>query len=617
MLLYLCILLGEGKPVLAGPTSYLSAWNRLTSSFAQVQVIDFDIMYKNSVDAINLLAEGKVTLAFSEVSLGDLLETTKDPVYTNFVELPFLALPFTMICNIPELGDEPLVLNWDILVNMLLGKITQWNHPDVVALNPVLSGVNQTIVHVVSSGNNGITLELTIRLSDFSVEWRQKYGPSLILPNDGSIKTIPTSSHIFSNFAEVFSHPYSIAVADLPFFYNIGFAKGVNFVGFEIQGKTVYANDTEAISESISNSDWTLSKPLEGLDINSSWPLTGMGYMILPKNLDSEANCTDLTDLLRFIRWCYTDPEAQEVKVASAYYPPSKAQLDQILTYLDTLTCDGNEILAVTAILDDRTAEIVVTALFWIIVVIVIILLSSMKSNKTIAKLYGIIFVFGLILCGIALVFWSLVPTKDVICSLRWWFKSLGMIIFSAAVFCRSYQLKKIHYLVKSGRYQATKNIDHFRLLSVLMGVITTIQLIILLVLQLVTPLSSTIIITDEVNRLGEFVCTNDVPFIWMIVQSVYLVCILVLGVYLIYSTWGISSSVDDTRINVLMIFVCLVALAVSDVIVGYSFQDDKSYTWWAISLIMIWSLTMMCSIFLPKLVKAAKSTGSDSKPAL
>jgi len=241
-----------------------------------------------------------------------------------------------------------------------------------------------------------------------------------------------------------------------------------------------------------------------------------------------------------------------------------------------------------------------------------------MKFNKSIAKLYGVILVFGLILCGIALVFWTLVPTMDIICSLRWWFKALGMIIFSAAVFCRSYQLKKIHYLVKTGRYQATKNIDHFKLLTILMGFITTIQLIILLVLQLVTPLSSSINIIDDVNRVGEFVCTNGVPYIWMVVQSVYLVCILILGVYLIYSTWGISSSVDDTRINVLMIFVCLVALAVSDVIVGYSIQDDTAYTWWAISLIMIWSITMMCSIFVPKLVKATKSESENSsKPAL
>jgi len=83
------------------------------------------------------------------------------------------------------------------------------------------------------------------------------------------------------------------------------------------------------------------------------------------------------------------------------------------------------------------------------------------------------------------------------------------------------------------------------------------------------------------------------------------------MGIYFMYSTWSISSSVDDTRINVLMIFLCLVTMGVGDVILTYSPQTELTVSWWALSLLMVWSTSMMCSIFLPKLVKAAKKSSS------
>jgi len=72
---------------------------------------------------------------------------------------------------------------------------------------------------------------------------------------------------------------------------------------------------------------------------------------------------------------------------------------------------------------------------------------------------------------------------------------------------------------------------------------------------------------------------------------------------------------VDDTRINILMIFLCLVTLSLSDIIISYTIdQNELAVSWWGLSLIIVWSLSMMCSIFIPKLIKATKSSsGKES----
>jgi len=223
-----------------------------------------------------------------------------------------------------------------------------------------------------------------------------------------------------------------------------------------------------------------------------------------------------------------------------------------------------------------------------------------------------VILIIGLLLCGIAVIVWTLEPINDSICKGRWWSIGLGMVVFSAGVFCRSFQLKKIHQLVKNGKYKSSKKINHIKLLFMIMGILTAIELILLLLLEITTPSHSVVVVTDVINRTGQYKCDNSIPFIWMILQSIYLVFILGMGIYFMYSTWGISSSVDDTRINILMIFLCLVTLGVSDVIVSYTNQSELAVSWWALSLIIVWSLSMMCSIFIPKLIKHTKSSSGN-----
>jgi len=69
------------------------------------------------------------------------------------------------------------------------------------------------------------------------------------------------------------------------------------------------------------------------------------------------------------------------------------------------------------------------------------------------------------------------------------------------------------------------------------------------------------------------------------------------------YSTWGISSSVDDVRVNIFVIFLCVSLIIVAD-FTSPTVAVDSGWSWWGIGVMILWSLSMMCSIYIPKFIK-------------
>lgn len=66
-----------------------------------------------------------------------------------------------------------------------------------------------------------------------------------------------------------------------------------------------------------------------------------------------------------------------------------------------------------------------------------------------IAIIYSAILFLGMFFSGISMIFFVIEPATFFLCGIRWWFFGFGMVVLSGGVFARSYQLKKIHQLVK------------------------------------------------------------------------------------------------------------------------------------------------------------------------
>jgi phosphate transport system substrate-binding protein len=80
------------------------------------------------------------------------------------------------IVNIPGIAEDQLRLTGPLLADIYLGKITRWNDPQIVALNPGLSLPNLAIAPAYRADGSGTTFVWVSYLSAVSPEFKEKVG---------------------------------------------------------------------------------------------------------------------------------------------------------------------------------------------------------------------------------------------------------------------------------------------------------------------------------------------------------------------------------------------------------------------------------------------------------
>jgi len=75
------------------------------------------------------------------------------------------------------------------------------------------------------------------------------------------------------------------------------------------------------------------------------------------------------------------------------------------------------------------------------------------------------------------------------------------------------------------------------------------------------------------------------------------------------FSTWNISSTVDDTRVNVIIIFTCIITAIIGDITMISNVHSDSDWAWWTFAILTVWSSGMATSVFIPKIVKATQKS--------
>ena len=91
------------------------------------------------------------------------------------VVIPWALAGMSVPYNLPGLGGR-LRLSGPVLVNIYLGKISNWNDPAVKKLNPKLNLPDKKITPVYRSDGSGSTYAFTDYLSVVSAQWKSKVG---------------------------------------------------------------------------------------------------------------------------------------------------------------------------------------------------------------------------------------------------------------------------------------------------------------------------------------------------------------------------------------------------------------------------------------------------------
>ena len=167
---------GETKPVMltgAGATFPYPIYSKW-----------FDAYYKSTGNQVNYqsLGSGAGVKQFTEGTVdfgatdGPMNDAEIAAVNGQVIHLPTVLGADAVTWNLPSLGKTPLRFDAATLADIFLGKITKWNDPRLVALNPDLQlpAIDLLVVH--RSDGSGTTFIWTDYLSTVSSEWSSRVG---------------------------------------------------------------------------------------------------------------------------------------------------------------------------------------------------------------------------------------------------------------------------------------------------------------------------------------------------------------------------------------------------------------------------------------------------------
>jgi phosphate transport system substrate-binding protein len=338
---------GSVQITAAGATFPLPLYSQWTYAF---QYVDPSVAINyNGVGS----GAGKTAIINNTVDFAGSDSLLSDQNYTDGKDLqmyPMVAGAVVPVYNITWAKDIPsgttlpaLVLGRQTLVDIYNGKITTWNDPAIVALNPGLAdylpAAKITTIH--RSDSSGTTEIFTKALTSFSTDWTAGGASSVEWPIKDSLggKGNPGVA------ALVVSTPNSIGYVELAYALSnsLPYASMVNKAG-----NTVVANGASVESDmadfatAFDNNPKLTATIVDGPGANS-WPMTTYTYIIL--HTTSMTDCVKAAKILEYLNWALTDPGAAQIANKLGYSVLPDAVRTKVLAAYQQVTCNGQPVL--------------------------------------------------------------------------------------------------------------------------------------------------------------------------------------------------------------------------------------------------------------------------------
>ena len=227
----------------------------------------------------------------SDMPLTD-AELAKD----GLVQFPTVIGGVVPIINIPGLQAGQLRLTGEILGDIYLGKITRWNDPVLVKLNPGVKLPDAAIAPVRRADGSGTTFIFTNYLTKVNAEWASKVG-------EGASVNWPTGAGGKGNegvTAFVQRLPNSIGYVEYSYARQ-------NTLAFALMGNAAgnfVAPDDATFAAAAAGADWskTFYQILTNQRGKDAWPITGATFIMMHRVQERPENATAV---LRFFDWAY------------------------------------------------------------------------------------------------------------------------------------------------------------------------------------------------------------------------------------------------------------------------------------------------------------------------
>jgi phosphate transport system substrate-binding protein len=280
----------------AGATFPAPVYAKWASAFNIATKVRINYQSVGSGAGIKQIKAKTVDFGASDLPLKD-EELSKE----GLVQFPTVIGGVVPVVNIKGITPGQIKMTGEVLGNIYLGKITKWNDPALVALNPGVPLPDAAIAPVRRADGSGTSFIFTNYLSKVNADWKAKVG-------EGAAVNWPTGAGGKGNegvSAFVQRLPNSIGYVE----YSYAKQNKMSHVALKNAAGNYVQPDDATFKAAASGADWTKSfyQILTDQPEKNAWPITGATFILMHKVQDKPAQAAST---LKFFDWAYAGGDA-------------------------------------------------------------------------------------------------------------------------------------------------------------------------------------------------------------------------------------------------------------------------------------------------------------------
>ena len=236
----------------------------------------------------------------------------------GILHIPTVAGPVCISYNLPATGTTAFIgsglhFTGDVVADIFLGKITNWNDPRISRLNPGIKFPNLAIATAHRSDGSGTTNILTTYLSEISPAWKSDVGAGKAVHwpvglggkgNQGVAQLVQKQDGGFGYIELSYAVTNSIAYAAIQ----------------NAKGKFIYPNvETTTAAASGVALPPDFRKVITNTEAPGGYPITGFTFLLVYKNGTKPA-------VKKFLQWMLTTGQKD---APGLQYAPLPANVDK------------------------------------------------------------------------------------------------------------------------------------------------------------------------------------------------------------------------------------------------------------------------------------------------
>ena len=241
----------------------------------------------------------------------------------GMVQFPVILGGVVPIVNLDGFKPGELRVTGQVMAEMFMGWIVNWNDPKIAALNPGKKLPDQTITVVHRADGSGTTFIFTDYLNEVSPLWKEKVGK-------GAAVKWPAASSVGGKGNEGVAANVSRVKGAIGY-VEYAYAKKNKIPHMAMQnrdGQYVNPDDT-TFAAAAAGADW-FSVPGMGISLvnqkgASSWPITGASFALMYKQPADKAASAEV---LKYFDWAFKNGKKQALELD--YVPLPDALTAQI-----------------------------------------------------------------------------------------------------------------------------------------------------------------------------------------------------------------------------------------------------------------------------------------------